>query len=76
MDNKKNPLIEWALHGKGEAPNKEQLQALVLGLNESLTRTNNLVIEAQNHIDKALAIKEVIEVGIKKAITELNKHNG
>ena len=76
MDNEKNPLIEWALHGKGKTPTKVELQALAIGLNESLTKTNNLLIEAQNHIDKALAIKEVIEVGIKKAITELNKHNG
>jgi hypothetical protein len=76
MDNEKNPLIEWALHGKGETPNKEQLQALVLGLNESLAKTDNLIIEANRHITKAQALRNVIQQGLDKASAELNKHHG
>jgi hypothetical protein len=75
MEPEKNPLIEWALHGKGKTPTKEELHALAIGLNESLTKTNNLLIEAQSHMEKAQGLKEVIELGLKKVITELNKPN-
>lgn len=74
MDNEKNPLIEWAIHGKGETPNKEQLQALVIGLNESLAKTSGLIIEAQRHLQKAQAIREVIQQGLDKTAKELQKH--
>ena len=75
MEPEKNPLIEWALHGKGKTPTKVELQALAIGLNESLTKTNNLLLEARRHMEKAEALQEVIVLGLKKVTTEINKPN-
>jgi len=75
MEPEKNPLIEWALHGKGKTPTKVELQALAIGLNESLTKTNNLLLEARRHMEKAEALQEVIVLGLKKVVTEINKPN-
>jgi len=75
MEPEKNPLIEWALHGKGKTPTKVELQALAIGLNESLAKTNNLLLEARRHMEKAEALQEVIVLGLKKVVTEINKPN-
>lgn len=67
-----NPLLEWAINGKGVAPSKDDAAKLVVILNESEVACDNLIKNAKATLDRAEALKADIQKGIKRTLEVSN----
>jgi hypothetical protein len=70
----KNPLLDWAIRGEGEAPSLFKAKQLLLILNESDTDAKNLLINLEDRHKQALKIKADIEKGIENVTKYVNEH--
>jgi hypothetical protein len=70
----KNPLLDWAIRGEGEAPSLVKAKQLLLVLNESSADANNLVRDLEARYKRALEIKADVDKGIQNVAKFINEH--
>ena len=71
-----NPVLDWAIHGKGEAPSLTKAKSLLKVLEESQADAIKLLADLEDRHKRALQINHDIEAGIarcKKHIDEKSK---
>jgi hypothetical protein len=68
-----NPVLDWAINGKGEAPSLAKAKALLKVLEESDKDALKLLIDLEERHKRGLELKANIERGIANVQKHINE---
>lgn len=71
-----NPVLDWAIHGRGEAPSLAKAKALLKVLQESQSDAIKLLADLEERHKRALQINRDLEAGlarVQKHVDEKSK---